>query len=493
MKFHPLELTAAHLTYLIVAGFLIVYALFSVFIRNTLHLSEPPLALLTGILFGPKGFNIIDPVQWGVRDDNIVQELTRVIAGLQVFAVGLELPRRYMFRHWKSLCFLLGPVMAFGWVICAAFTKLLIGCDWGTALIIAACLTPTDPVLAASVISNSRFSTRIPARIKHLLAAESGCNDGVSFPFLYAGLMLVLRSNFADGFEEWAVTTVLYQCALGTVVGFVLGLLANRALRFSDQNRLIGPTSFIVFYLLLAILSIGLASTLGLDDYLVAFAAGAAFSHDGWFAKITQHNDLNVILDMILNSGFFVYLGSVIPWNTFVARDITPELSPGRLIALLLLVILFRRIPVVLALKPLIPDIKTWREALFCGHFGPMGVGALFLVIQARAQLETDSAVPRPKPVPGEPYEYNIQLIWPVVNFIVMGSTLIHGLSVAVISFYSHFVKRYIHKVDAHPAEPLQGMHHHDSEIDSEELEDAEDAEQDGGWEERRNRIVLPD
>lgn len=32
------------------------------------------------------------------------------------------------------------------------------------------------------------------------------------------------------------------------------------------------------------------------------------------------------------------------------------------------------------ALQWWIPDIKTRREALFAGHFGPMGVGAIFIV-----------------------------------------------------------------------------------------------------------------
>jgi NhaP-type Na+/H+ or K+/H+ antiporter len=52
-----------------------------------------------------------------------------------------------MKRHWKSIAFLLAPVMIYGWMI----SGLLI---WGlfpklnflTSLVIAACVTPTDPV-----------------------------------------------------------------------------------------------------------------------------------------------------------------------------------------------------------------------------------------------------------------------------------------------------------------------------------------------------------
>ena len=93
-----IEPTAAHLSYLILSAFLITYALFSLFIRNRLHLSEPPLALLTGIVFGEKGADVLLPQSWGILD-NLTQEFTRVIVGLQVFAVGLELPKHYIGRR----------------------------------------------------------------------------------------------------------------------------------------------------------------------------------------------------------------------------------------------------------------------------------------------------------------------------------------------------------------------------------------------------------
>lgn len=68
-----LEPSAPHLTYLILAAFLIAYALFSSFIRNRLHLSEPPLATLVGIAFGPKGAGVLHPEGWGLGDDVVME------------------------------------------------------------------------------------------------------------------------------------------------------------------------------------------------------------------------------------------------------------------------------------------------------------------------------------------------------------------------------------------------------------------------------------
>ena len=64
------------------------------------------------------GSNILDPRSWGYITNesinNITLEFTRVVIAIGVFAVGVELPKKYMYRHWKSLFFLLVPVMT--WV-----------------------------------------------------------------------------------------------------------------------------------------------------------------------------------------------------------------------------------------------------------------------------------------------------------------------------------------------------------------------------------------
>jgi len=46
--------------------------------------------------------------------NEITLEFTRVVLAIGVFAIGVELPKAYMKRHWKSLLYLLFPVMT--WV-----------------------------------------------------------------------------------------------------------------------------------------------------------------------------------------------------------------------------------------------------------------------------------------------------------------------------------------------------------------------------------------
>lgn len=126
MVWDQIEATPPHRTYLLVSGFLITYTLFTTFIRNRLHLSEPPIALLFGIILGPKVLGWLTPnscsrqgcldeigdgntIGWGWGDD-IVQEITRVIVGIQVFTIAVELPKYYASRHWTSVIMMLGEI-----------------------------------------------------------------------------------------------------------------------------------------------------------------------------------------------------------------------------------------------------------------------------------------------------------------------------------------------------------------------------------------------
>lgn len=67
---------------------------------------------------GPYGADIFNPRAWGNGDEatvnTITLEFTRVVLAIGVFAIGVELPKAYMKRHWRSLFFLLFPVMT--WV-----------------------------------------------------------------------------------------------------------------------------------------------------------------------------------------------------------------------------------------------------------------------------------------------------------------------------------------------------------------------------------------
>lgn len=61
-----IELTPPHMIYLTLPLFMIVYVLFAKLIKNIVHLSEPPLALIIGIILGPAVLGWLTPNFRGV-------------------------------------------------------------------------------------------------------------------------------------------------------------------------------------------------------------------------------------------------------------------------------------------------------------------------------------------------------------------------------------------------------------------------------------------
>lgn len=437
MVWSQLELEDVHIAYACVGIFSTLFSLVSLFVKERLYIGEATVATIAGLILGPHCLGWFDPVTWG-NTDHITLEISRIVLCIQIVAVAVELPRKYMKKHWLSVAIFLLPVMTCGWLVVGLFVWVLIPhFNFSDALLVAACVTATDPVLAAAVVGKGKFAERVPGHLRNLLSAESGCNDGMAFPFIFLSLNIVIHgSNVGVVLKDWILLTILWECIFGCILGAVLGYVLRKLVAFAEQKNLIDRESFLAIFVFLAFNSAGIGSMLGVDDLLVSFAAGTAFGWNGDFAKKTEESHVSTVIDLLLNLAFFVYFGAIVPWPQF--NDGSLGLNAWRLVVLAVVVIFLRRLPAVIALKPFTPDVKTWREALFCGHFGPIGVGALFAAILARKDLEahyTHEETPLAHlPDKSHPHYQLLATIWPLICFIVITSIVVHGSSVAVLT-----------------------------------------------------------
>ena len=111
---------------------------------------------MAGIIFGPRVLGWFNPLEWvgnsesGLND--LTFQITRVVIGIQVLFTGIALPKAYLKREWVSLTTLLLPIMTAAWFITSLLIWGLIpGLTFLECLVIGACVTPTDPVLANSI------------------------------------------------------------------------------------------------------------------------------------------------------------------------------------------------------------------------------------------------------------------------------------------------------------------------------------------------------
>ncbi|RKP39121.1 Cation/H+ exchanger, partial [Dimargaris cristalligena] len=398
-------------------GFIIIYGLVSMFIKERLFLSEALVATLYGIIIGPICIGLVDPSNL-FDIDSFTKEFARYVIALQVMAAGIELPKAYVFKEWKSLFMLLLPVMGCMWVISGIIIHLVFQLPWLDSLVVAACITPTDPILANSVIKGRFAEKRVPKNLRNILAAESGSNDGLGFPLLYLALyLLIYPDNTGKAIGKWFYMAWAYEVLLSVVIGSVVGYGARKLLYLAEGRCLIDKESFLSYSIALTIFLLGVVGLIASDDLLSVFCAGTAFAWDDWFRKETKEAHLQEVIDMLFNVTFFIYFGTIIPWNMFNIPSMNLHL--WRFFVTAICVLIFRRLPILIALCKFIPAVKTWREAIFAGWFGPIGVGALYYIMVARSYMESHQI---------NPPAYDV--IYPIVTFVVMSSVLVHGVTI---------------------------------------------------------------
>ncbi len=382
--------------------------------------------------------------------DYITLYFTRLVLGVQLVLAGVQLPKKYLWTEWKPLALLLGPGMCGMWV-CASMLVwgLVPELDFLHALAIGACVTPTDPVLSNSIVKGKFADKNIPKPLQKIIIAESGANDGLGYPFLFLALYLIKYvqhggeghpGGAAKAIGYWFGESWGYTILLSVVYGAVVGWLAKELLHLAEEKKFVDRESFLVFAITLALFITGTCGMIGSDDVLACFIAGNAFTWDDWsvmllrsqwnslltsnrFRRETEDDSLQPTIDMLLNISVFVWFGAVCPWASFRHNDIIPI---WRLMILGVLVLLFRRVPVVFAMHKKIRQIEQFQQAAFVGFFGPIGVSAIFYLYVSIDFLHQIR-------VNGEVREDAVRLeeiMRVVIWFLAICSIVVHGLSV---------------------------------------------------------------
>ena len=86
------------------------------------------------------------------------------------------------------------------------------------ALLLAAVLAPTDPVLASDVrVGEPTDDPRSEDELRFALSSEAGANDGLAFPFVHASILL-LTIPAAEWLGGWVAWELVGKVVLGVDV-----------------------------------------------------------------------------------------------------------------------------------------------------------------------------------------------------------------------------------------------------------------------------------
>jgi NhaP-type Na+/H+ or K+/H+ antiporter len=199
---------------LVVGVLLAVAAALSGLMRGTV-LSISVLSVVAGIVLAETGVVSVTATSPGIVD---VIELALI---LTLFSDGLFVERELLRLHWGPVTRAIVVAMPITLGLLALIGHSLFGdLSWAEAFLLAAVLTPTDPVVTSTVVT----AQRVPAIVRHTLNLESGLNDGLALPFVL--FFLALAGPAGDAGTEAA--KVLGEAAFGAVVGVVVGIVGGR-------------------------------------------------------------------------------------------------------------------------------------------------------------------------------------------------------------------------------------------------------------------------
>ena len=260
-------------TWCLVIGCVLILIGLSDTLRRSLPVSTAALYLAVGYLLGPQVFGLIELDI--TADAELIEPLTEVAVLVSLFGVGLRLRLHLSDRLWIAPLTMATVAMA---LTIALMTVLGwgIGLSFGSALLLASVLAPTDPVLASEVQVDD---TTDRDRLRVSLSGEGGLNDGSAFPFVMLALGVLGLHDLGAGGWRWLAVDVVWASAAGLGLGWVMGWAFGKAVVHLRHRReqAFGMESFLTLGLIA--LTYGVALEIAAYGFLAVFAAGLAVRH----------------------------------------------------------------------------------------------------------------------------------------------------------------------------------------------------------------------
>lgn len=455
------------MTYLVV-GLSLLLAIVLPVLLDRWAVSAPMVLVAVGFAVGltplPDGVNL-DPT----TNRAVVEHTTELAVIVALMGVGLALDRPLQLRRWASwrswspTWRMLGIAMP---LCIAAMTALGVGLGVGvaSALLLAACLAPTDPVLASDVqvagprtgrheVDTPDESERPdeerearearaegeaggedtapgpdrrepggdaaagpdepdePDELRFTLTSEAGLNDGLAFPFVYAAILLAGAGSLGavgwSGALEWVGWYLVGKVVLGIAIGILGGrALAHIAFRARSRSLRVAERGEALTALAALLSSYGLAEVCGGYGFLAVFACAMTFrsaerSHEYHAAMHEVTERLERLLTLIL----------LLALGVALSRGLLEALDWRSVVVGLGLILVIRPLCGGLALIGARCRMSRGQMAAVA-FFGVRGIGSVYYLAYAIGQEPTLAS----------------DWLWSTVAFTITASVVIHGV-----------------------------------------------------------------
>lgn len=381
-------------------GFIVLSVVWlPVFLRR-FPLSMPILAVAFGYAF----FFSVPAGRFFATYSMAAEVLLEFVLIIAVMGAGLKIDRPFSLKGWSSTWRTLGIGMPLSIAAIAACGLWLLELPLATAILLAGILAPTDPVLASNVQVGPP-GTGEEGEVRFALTSEAGLNDGLAYPFVILGLILLNGTRQSEWFEHWLVVDDLWKIAAAVVLGLAVGRAVTwinqhlpEQFRLSQSNNGLAAVG-------VALLVYGAAEIMRCYGYVAVFTAAATIRN-------TTKN-LDYTRDVHSSAEQIEQLVSVLILTLFggaLAEGLISSLTGREIVFALIALFLLRPLAMLLAFAG---SRHPMPVRLAVGFFGIRGLGSLYYT--AYAINEGHAADP--------------ERLWRITGLVVLLSVIVYGVS----------------------------------------------------------------
>lgn len=343
------------------------------------------------------------------RYPEITERFAEFVVIIALMGAGLKIDRVFGWRRWSITWRLLAITMPLGIVAIAALGVKVLGLPLAVALLIAASLAPTDPVLAADVQVGPP-KTGDEDEVRFGLTSEAGLNDGAAFPFVHLAVLLAVALPVGKPWVvEWLTYRVLWEIAGGIVGGWLVGRAFGWLTFHIPAETKLARTGDGLIAISATLVSYGLTEIVHVYGFLAVFVTALTFRsahRDHEF-----QDEMHAITEQIERLAMMVLL--ILFGGALVSGLLTPIIWVDVVVALIVL----------LVIRPVTGWIGLlgWAgdrdEKLTLSFFGIRGVGSIYYLAYGINHMPVANA----------------ERLWAIVGLIILLSILLHGLTVTPI------------------------------------------------------------
>ncbi|AWM88880.1 sodium:proton antiporter [Microvirga sp. 17 mud 1-3] len=359
----------------------------------------------------------------------IVERLTELVVIIALLGAGLKIDRPFHWFRWRATWRLLGIAMPLTIAALALLGRNLLGLGPATALLLAAALAPTDPVLASDVQVGPPGSGE-EDEVRFALTSEAGLNDGLAFPFVLLAITLTGEAD-ASALATWFTYAVAWKIAVGVGIGYLAGRTLGW-LTFHLPNRARLSRTGVGFVALgITCLVYGLCEMAKGYGFVAVFVSALALrATQAGHPYQRRLHDFAEELERLLMMMLLVLFGGAI-----TGADLLAALTWPAILFAFLAIFLVRPLAGWISL---LGFARPADEKLLISFFGIRGIGSIYYLAYAMQ----NGAFEAPN------------LVWSTAGLIILVSILLHGVTVT--PAMAHLDRRRRARAEAPPIRPRE-------------------------------------